>query len=321
MPSPIGPLRSLLLGTRAVPDPLNRPHFAAPSPATAAELERVSLHLSQAIDFAVRSKNNDEVIAHLAGVPEQYQGFAYEGAATGLAVLDALTPGGHRAADMFSGPTAKHDLTMYVGVGLSYGRVPKPLWGKAFPKHPVYRWLTLDGFGFYNAFFRTEKYVIGRHVEQRFPRWMGNPEPLRRAADQGLGRALWFICGGSVELLAQRISQFEPHRHGDLWNGVGIATTFAGGVEAADLKAISELVPQFRADLAGGCAMVAKIREKTGTPTPHTEAAVNTYCGCSIGEAAALIDKALGEIPSDGSAASYQLWRQRVGELAVAQGN
>ncbi|MGA4790000.1 hypothetical protein A5780_19670 [Nocardia sp. 852002-20019_SCH5090214] len=321
MPSVFGPVRSLLLGTGSQEPPLNRPGFAAPSPATAAELERVATHLASSIDMAVRSKNNDEVIATIAALPEQYRGFAFEGAATGLAAVDSITPFGRRAHDLIAGPAAKHDLTMYVGVGLAMGRIPKALWRKTLPKHESYRWLALDGYGFYNAFFHTEKWVGRHYVDNRLPRWMGDPAPLHRAIDQGIGRALWFIGGGSVDGVAKMIEEFDSTRHPDLWDGIGIATTFAGGVEVADLEAILARVPQFRTQLAAGAAMVAKIRQQADSATAHTHVAVRTYTGRGIDEAAALIDRAFADVPQDGTAGAYVAWRDRLGVLAAAPGD
>ncbi len=317
MPSMIGPLRSALLGTGTDVPPLGRPGFQAPSPATKAELERVATNLASCIDVAVRSKNNDELIAHINQLPERYQGFAFEGAATGLAAVDSITPFSTRAHDLIAGPAAKHDLTMYVGVGLAMGRIPRPFWRKVMPKHPSYRWLAIDGYGFYNAFFRTEKYIGQHYVDTRYPRWMGDRAPLLRAADQGIGRALWFVSGGSPEGVAKLIEEFDASRHADLWGGIGIATTFAGGVETADLEAILARVPQFRRPLAAGSAMVAKIRTQADNAIPHTHAAVRTYTGRTLDEAAALIDQAFDEVPQDGTAAAYQRWRDHLGVLAT----
>jgi len=52
----------------------------------------------------------------------------------------------------------------------------------------------VDGFGFDRAYFETRRWVD----EQRVPapyRWEGSPDYFLRAVDQGIGRALWFICG------------------------------------------------------------------------------------------------------------------------------
>ncbi|MGF6886618.1 hypothetical protein ABIA39_004608 [Nocardia sp. GAS34] len=322
MPSIFGPLRSTLLGTRITEPPLeSRPGFVQPNAATAAELERVATHLAQGIDQAVRTKDNDELIALINQKPEQYRGFAFEGAATGLAAVDSITPFSHRAHDLITGPAAQHDLTMYVGVGLALGRIPRPIWRKVFPRHQTYRWLALDGYGFYNAFFRTEKWVGRHHVDQRFPGWMGDAAPLKRAVDQGIGRALWFISGGSPEGVAKLVDEFDESRHADLWSGIGIATTFAGGVEVADLEAILARVPQFREPLAAGAAMVAKIRTRADSATPHTHVAVSTYCaGRTLDEAVALVDRAFDDVPQDGTAIGYQRWRDRLGELAATKG-
>lgn len=321
MPSIFGPLRSTILGTRITEPPLqNRPGFVQPNAATAEELERVATHLAQGIDQAVRTKDNAELIALIDQKPEQYRGFAFEGAATGLAAVDSITPFSHRAHDLITGPAAKHDLTMYVGVGLALGRIPRPIWRKVFPKHETYRWLAMDGYGFYNAFFRTEKWVGRHHQDRRFPGWMGDPTPLQRAIDQGIGRALWFISGGSPEGAAKLIDGFADDRHADLWSGIGIATTFAGGVPVDDLEAILARVPQFREPIAAGAAMVAKIRTQADSATPHTHVAVRTYCaGRSLDEAVALVDRAFADVPQDGSAAGYQRWRDRLGVLAATK--
>lgn len=317
MPSRIGPLRSVLLGTGADVPPLGRPGFATPNPGTKAELERVATHLATSIDVAVRSKNNDELIAHIESLPQQYQGFAFEGAATGLAAVDSITPFSRRAHDLITGPAAKHDLTMYVGVGLAMGRIPRPFWRKVFPKHPAYRWLAIDGFGFYNAFFRTEKY-IGRHfAADRYPRWMGDRAPLRRCADQGIGRALWFVSGGSPEGVAKLIDEFdaslrrrsvERYRDRDDVRKRGGGQRSGGdpGPGAAVPGAAGRRVGDGREDPpAGRQRYPAHPRGGARLHRPHARRGRRADRSGVRGG------------PQDGTAAAYQAWRDHLGALAV----
>lgn len=94
MPSPLGPLRAALF----VPSPASvrsvLSKFEQPDQHTALELEQVTMHLVGGIDSAVRSSDNDELIATLLQVPPKYRGFAYEGAAVGLTAIDSLSPAG-----------------------------------------------------------------------------------------------------------------------------------------------------------------------------------------------------------------------------------
>lgn len=321
MPSTIGQIRSALLGIRSQGLTLNRPGNSAPKTPAADEFERVFLHVKNSIDMAVRSKNNNEVIAAIEGMPAQYRAFAFEGAATGVAIIDSITPFSRRVNDLITGAASRYNLTMYAGVGLAMGRIPKRRWPKIFPEHRDSRWAALDGYGFHNAFFHTEKWIGDHVIDDSLPSWMGEPGPLNRVIDQGVGRALWFISGGSPDQVADTIQGFDPARHGDLWDGIGLAATFAGGVETDTLKALLARVPQFRQRLAAGACVAAKIREQADETTPHTQSAVLAYTGRTVAQAAALYDQALIEVSLDGTAASYVAWRDRLGVLATPSVN
>ncbi|MFG1791010.1 DUF1702 family protein [Nocardia sp. NPDC049149] len=318
MPSPLGPLRAALF----VPSPASvrtvMQSFEQSNPHAALELEQVTMNLVGGIDKAVRSSNNAELVAQLAQVPPKYRGFAYEGAAVGLTAIDSLSPG-HRAHDLIVGPESKvHDLTMVVGVGLALAKIPKQRWKKLFPQHPLFKWLAVDGYGFYKAFFQKPRYVDRQHVDTRYPRWMGDRANLQRIADNGLGRALWFIGGGTPKAVAERIGGFAEQRHADLWSGVGIAVTFAGGVEPVDMEELWEVAGQYRPQVSLGCAMVTKIRQQTKSSNEHSEAAARVFCGHSVAETDALIDDSLLDLPTDGSSATYLRWRDRIAEIVTA---
>ena len=92
-------------------------------------------------------------------------------------------------------------------------------------------WLAVDGYGFDRAYFDTGRWVDAQKVPESY-RWAGSPEYFLRAVDQGIGRALWFICGGQRPASRPRWGVSPSHRQPDLWSGVGLAATFAGGCEA-----------------------------------------------------------------------------------------
>ncbi|WP_174190116.1 DUF1702 family protein, partial [Nocardia barduliensis] len=317
MPSPLGPLRAAIF----VPSPASvrkvLSQFEQPDQHTALELEQVTMHLVGGIDSAVRSSDNDELITALLQVPPKYRGFAYEGAAVGLTALDSLSPG-RRAAALIDGPASEYALTMYVGVGLAMAKIPKFRWRKLFPQHPLFRWLAIDGYGFYKAFFQMRRYVRDKHVETRYPGWLGDRDNLKRIVDQGTGRALWFIGGGSPAGVVRLISEFAPQRHADLWSGVGIAVTFAGGVETAAMEELWDVAGEYRPQLSLGSAMVARIRQQTNSVNEHSEAAAQVFCGTSVAKTDALIESSLDDLPDDGSSGTYLLWRDRIAEIVTA---
>ncbi|WP_454195865.1 DUF1702 family protein [Nocardia sp. Marseille-Q1738] len=317
MSSPLGPLRAALF----VPSPASvrrvMSGFEQPDQQTALELEQVTMHLVSGIDSAVRSSNNDELIAALLAVPPKYRGFAYEGAAVGLTAIDSLSPG-RRAAELISGPASQYALTMYVGVGLAMSKIPKFRWNKVFPEHPLFRWLAIDGYGFFKAFFQMQRYVRDKHVENRFPGWLGDRDNLKRIMTQGTGRALWFIGGGSPAGVVRMISEFDPKRHADLWSGVGIAVTFAGGVTLDAMEELWDQAGEFRPQLSLGSAMVARIRQQTDSVNEHSEAAAQVFCGTTVAKTDALIESALEGLPDDGTSGTYLLWRDRIAEIVTA---
>jgi hypothetical protein len=201
------------------------------------------------------------------------------------------------------------------------------------------RWLALDGYGFHEAYFHTSRVV----EEHRPPRlvWIpaGSAQDAVHVVDQGIGRALWFVCGADIDYLSSTIARFAPDRHADLWAGVGLAAAYAGGpslapgghnelanAQAAE-RSISELATRaggYLPDVAQGAAFAAKARYRPGLVTPQTAIAVRVLCGMDVADAARCTDEAR---PGDPAAAdAYQVWRNRirqcftVGSLPFAPG-
>lgn len=168
-------------------------------------------------------------------------GFAYEGATMVCTILDVLPPRrGTRTRDLLRGPGDRHLLLAYMGIGFAMARL---LWRHVVPDlsgspyHPTMTWLAVDGYGFDRAYFEVERYVTRRERLRAYP-WQGHPDYFARAVDRGVGRALWFIPGGRTADVSAAVHAFAEQRHGDLWSGVGLAATFAGGSTPSDLAAI-----------------------------------------------------------------------------------
>jgi hypothetical protein len=316
MPTILGSLRRLLLtpsmadvtfGGRGFPD--------TPSEATR-RLEAIPQAVVCGFEWGIDARDLSEVERRLDMVDEQLRGFAYEGATMACCVLDA-TGRGHRTRDLLLGPGRPHIFLTYIGIGFAMARLPRPLWTRVLaalagtPYHPAMSWLAVDGYGFDRAYFDTRRWVDEQRPPRAYP-WEGSPDYFPRAVDQGIGRALWFIHGARVPDVAAAVGRFAGHRQPDLWSGVGLAATFAGGADPAALNALRHAAGEHRAEVAQGAVFAAKARRYADFVPPHTEAASATLAGLSADDAAALADDSAVDSTAGGPLPAYELWRKNV---------
>jgi hypothetical protein len=257
-----------------------------------------------------------DVVAQLSQLPELYRGFAYEGAGMGMAVLDGLPTGrGGHVRSLLEGPGADHVYMVYVGVGWAMARLPRFRWSTLYGPDPLLRWLLLDGYGFHQAYFRTRQYVYEQYQAPRAPAVVSGPAwHINRVIDQGIGRASWFVCGTDPEELAALFATFPESRRPDLYSGAGLAATYAGGVERAELERLAELAGPYRGQLAQGAAFAAEARLRAGLVVPHNELATEVLCGTDVATAAAATDRAREGLPADGAVPAYAIWRDRIAD-------
>ncbi|MEV8632071.1 DUF1702 family protein [Streptosporangium sp. NPDC051023] len=316
MPTIFGSLRSLLLAPSLAEVTFARRGFpVTPSEATR-HLEAIPQSVVCGFEWGINAHDQWEVERRLEMVDAELRGFAYEGATMAFTVLDAMSGGrGHRARDLLLGPGRPHIFLTYIGVGFAMARLPRPLWRKAVPDlagspYPAMSWLAVDGYGFDRAYFDTGRWVDEQRVPSPYP-WEGSPDYFLRAADQGVGRALWFIHGAQVADVAAAVGRFAGHRQADLWSGVGLAAAFAGGCGPEALATLRRHAAEHRAELAQGAVFATKARDYAGFVPSHTQVAARILAGLSVEAAVALADGAAVDRGSDGLPA-YELWRQGV---------
>ncbi|GAA1416286.1 DUF1702 family protein [Kitasatospora putterlickiae] len=290
--------------------------FHVKSPEARENLETVGATFLDGYAIAVEAPHQDEAHRLLERIPVRYRGFAYEGAAMGLAMLDGLpVPGNGRVAEFLAGHGAPHDYMVHVGVGWAMARLPRFRWASIAPADPLLRWLALDGYGFHQAYFRTARYVHGHYRESAFP-WPG--DETRRyaghAIDQGIGRALWFIGGTDPAVVADLVDGYQADRHADLWAGVGLATCYAGGATEDELRLLVERVGPHRPQFVQGVAFASTARVEAGLLTEHSETAVRLLCGLTPQEAAAVCEQARPRPVVDGALTAYETWRRNIAE-------
>lgn len=272
-------------------------------------LERIGETFLTGYGHAVRARGPDEAETYLERVDPQFRGFAYEGAAMGLAVLDGLSfDRGGRFGRFLRGRGEAHVYMAYVGLGWAMARLPRFRWPKAKAIDPLLRWLVLDGYGFHQAYFRTDRYV---HQHYRDPGFAWGGPYADRAVDQGIGRALWFVGGTDPVVATTLIDRFPEFRRPDLYSGLGLAATYAGGADEDELMMLGWRAGEHRPQVAQGSAFGAEARVRAGLVVPHTHVATRVFCDMTPLEAAWVTQEARPHQTGEEEPA-YEMWRQRV---------
>jgi hypothetical protein len=281
--------------------------FTCANPEIQARLENVGRIFLQGYSAALAHKDQGRLADLLNRVEPEDRGFAYEGAAMALALLEALRLRRNAFAQFADGAGRRHIFMLHVGAGWAYARVPwlrRRIEGAFKKLDSVLRWLVIDGFGFHQGYFRA-----GAPIEAgSFSRLSHD---ARHVFYQGLGRSLWFVNGTDAHRIAHTISAFPQLYHGDAWSGVGLACAYAGGASPDAIVEVRRAAGVHNAALAQGAAFAAKARQLAGNPAPHTELTCAKLCGIGPAQAAALCDQTLSHLASRNSA-SYQAWRELV---------
>ena len=321
MASVWGRLRRRVLTPSDSETSLDKRGFNKKNPEAVELLENVGKYFLRGYGHAVEARTIEEAEENLEQIPEQFRGFSYEGAGMGLAMLDGLPlPGKDHVTRFLQGRGANHVYIIYVGVGWAMARLPRFAWPKFESLDPLLGWLALDGYGFHQAYFKTQKYVEGQYQDPHFPWPAGQSAYANRVIDQGIGRALWFVAGTDAELATKMIEKFPEARRGDLYAGAGLAATYAGGPDEAELTGFADRAGIHRHMVAQGSAFAAECRVLSDLVTPHTHLAVKVFCGTTPEKAAQRTIDLREGLEADGDLPTYEVWRQRIANEYVSLG-
>jgi len=271
------------------------------------QIGRVFLHGYHA---ALNDQGPETLALNLEAIDPELCGFAYEGAAMGLTLLDHLSFRKRERLRIFlNAHGARHSYMIHVGVGWAIARLPwlRRNFDQAVSHlDPLLRWLAADGNGFSDFYFRSSHFL---NKPERFNRLQGY---TRHAYAQGVGRSLWFVSGANADRVSRSISLLPLSLHGDLWSGAGLACAMAGGVDQSAIERLRALSGDYHATVAQGAAFAAKVRQQASNPTQHTEMACQILCGLDADAAAQLTDATRRCLPEDGNVPAYEVWRRRI---------
>jgi enediyne biosynthesis protein E3 len=270
-------------------------------------LEQIGITFLSGYHAALEETAFVPLARRLASVETDLRGFAFEGAAMGLALLDCITPWRTDRWRTFTERLAEpHIYMMHVGLGWALARLRRRVTPHLARLDPLLGWLVVDGYGFHEGYFAWPRYV----EQQMTPANLNGYEG--RVFDQGLGRSMWFVKGADVAAVASAINAFPSARRDDLWSGAGLACAYAGGCGRRAMESLRIAAAGHLPALAQGVAFAAKTRQRAGNLNPHTEAVCRVICGRSAIEAAAITDAALEDLREEDGLPAYEQWRRRI---------
>lgn len=301
-------LRRGVFGIDPIEATFVRRGFRAASPASRQHLERVGYVFLSGYHLALEQPAPSALGRSLESVEREWRGFAFEGAAMALTLLDCIQPwraSGLRA--FLDGPGAAHAYMIHVGAGWALARLPRSVEASIRSFDPLLRWLVVDGYGFHEGYFAyRRRYAADGRPPSRVTGYAS------RVFDQGLGRSLWFVAGADVDAVCAEIDTFSAHRRADLWAGIGLACTYAGGVDAATVSVLRNRAGDYLPWVAQGAAFAAEARLRAGTTVAHTEMACRVLTGLDAAEAAAITRAAALGLEDQPTCPAYEAWRRRI---------
>jgi enediyne biosynthesis protein E3 len=303
----LGRVRSRLLGLSPAEASFAKRGFIASELTARERLEQIGVTFLSGYHAALEETNFVTLARRLTKVERDSQGFAFEGAAMGLALLDCFTPWKKDRWRTFTyGPASAHIYMMHVGLGWALARLRRRVTPHLVQLDPLIGWLVVDGYGFHEGYFGWPRYI----EQQAIPARLNSYE--RRVFDQGLGRSLWFVKGADVESVVSTINAFPSARHHDLWSGIGLASAYAGGCDRRAIDSLQVAAGKHFPAFAQGVAFAAKTRQRAANLNAHTETICHVICRQSAAEVAAITDEALEDLPRDDELPVYEEWRRRI---------
>jgi hypothetical protein len=303
----LGQARRRFLGISPTEVSFSRRGFIANEDGARQRLEQIGITFLTGYHAALEETVFVPLAHRLATVESEFRGFAFEGAAMALALLDYITPWRRDRWRTFTeGVAAPHIYMVHVGLGWALARFRRRVTPHLARLDPVLGWLAVDGYGFHEGFFNWPRYIERQVIPTRLNAYE------RRVFDQGLGRSMWFVKGADVAAVTNTIDLFPAVRRDDLWSGVGLACAYAGGCDRAAIESLRTAAGEHLNALAQGVAFAAKTRQRAANLNSHTETVCRVICGHSADEAAAITDSALEDLREKNGLPAYEVWRRRI---------
>jgi hypothetical protein len=246
------------------------------------ELIVLTFQVGRKIGEEIRDPN--EMIQQLGMVDKEFRSMAFEGASMAIAIKSIEQQEELKSWLMFLEANPYYATQITIGMGWAIGE--KNLNPDSILKNlnPMAQARALDGFGYYMGLFRRRVSIRTQQIPE------GIPDNLQLAFDQGVGRSLWYISKGDLEMLERMMDSFPAYRQKHMWRGIGVACPVVGGCHSQHLNALRLLSGDFKNQIATGCALAARSSVTAGVDNRFLDDACELWLNRSRIESARLTE-------------------------------
>ncbi|MCB9205183.1 MAG: DUF1702 family protein [Flavobacteriales bacterium] len=183
----------------------------------------------------------DELIGELNMFEPRYRSVAFEGASMGVALANSM-----ETWKVYTEKTSKHATQVHIGLGWAIAEGQLNLDSTLSEIEPEMQVKVLDGFGYWNGLFQRRATIRTQQIPENI-----TPE-YQAGFDQGVGRAIWYTTKGEVDKVANIINHFSEDRRPNLWQGIGVASTYVGGCSDELIAELKSAAGEFKTNLEKG---------------------------------------------------------------------
>ncbi|HAP70227.1 MAG TPA: hypothetical protein DCR04_10980 [Flavobacteriales bacterium] len=173
----------------------------------------------------------DELISKLNQFEPRYRSVAFEGASMGVALQNSM-----ETWKTYAKTSEKHSTQVHIGLGWAIAERELDLTSTLSQIEPELQVKVLDGYGYWHGLFRRRLTIRTQSIPENIT------TEYQSGFDQGVGRAVWYISKGEIAKVQNIINHFAEDRRANLWQGIGVASTYVGGCSdelIAELKSAS----------------------------------------------------------------------------------
>ena len=289
--------------------------FARGCPAVQERLETAASTFVQGYNTALHFRGDTHDLTAFPTCPPAMRGFFVEGAAMALAITDTApfsALAGRRLSRFLAQCATDHPYLSAVGAGWALNKIPWRRRAILQSLEPTLALLAFDGWGFFRSFFAPNEILWGP-PKQVF-KYGG--ERAVRSWDRGAGRALWFTSAGSPERVVKTVYACDPARQRDIWAGLGLAVTYAGGLARAEAHMLCQAAGSDAAWLCQGSAFALEAHKRAGTGSGDVDVTFTALTGRSTADGLAIVRNSrpdpIPEEPLGDAYRRHDAWRAEI---------
>lgn len=175
----------------------------------------------------------------------RYQSVGYESISMFLAnaVLESATQNWDKWNDFYEKHSEQHAAQLQVGLGWACAKSQKTSW-EDIKKRDIEK--LLDGYGYFHGIFRSRSTIKSVHIPDEVK------DKKLAFFDRGLGRSLWYLSKGNLAQLDNLLCAFESNRKENLFQGIGLASAFVGGLTCTDWGTLLEFSNEYKSAVKRG---------------------------------------------------------------------